>query len=1428
MSPNDPPSISPAGVSPSGVPPPIDGQPPELTADPSPSAVGGVVDPGDHGDSYIENRKTPLSLPVSVGSSPPEWLFPFFDGQMISARYGNKEERCTVKRGARGQWILEDQRGHLFDGGAFLYDGHGSQLGVWVADRFLVPGEYEIIKDWLVDRRGRKVIANVLVISGRSPVLILTTAFPGTITLDGQNYAVDKSGKLTRVREPEYPSFSRFADNLSAYYNPATGMLILPVTYAGEKEARIDLNFPGLPPCQVERSTERNLNKYTFRWGEFFRIELRYNPITFASSYEAKISPVFGSYIKGGGIPATLEDIERMIGHFRKEVERKLAHSKNPAVAAYRTGLKLRSPLAQELIPLPHSERRLDDNYLGLVAENMGQQVDRVPLRYTDLGAYHENGEVTGPGIHTWRDLEAFIQETLKYADKAKSPVEKTVEIEIEERFFETLQPPPDFLARVTAITQSLPDRSLTLVVKGNPIDRPTVFRFDSDGVHVSLFEADKESIQFWEQAPLATALSNHFKAHPGDGLLLDALRRADRELPTGTLGELLEKAIELFNNDTAVKEGKIRGIPLNRQTKIYRMINQLTDNFRQVANEAIQRGAIQALNGADYWDPISTLLRRHPASTDPRHHAVIIGGGQMGTAWGAWIRNRIDTGETVVINGVETRLPLDTRMTVVEWSEALVDEMDRKGTNRTAFGNVLINPDDRIRLYYLPLPLLHEVEAVHPTKMEISALKADQLVQKTEDPIRRELLRRSKPAMPTPAKSFIPDDLIPFGALSKRWNQSGDGDLVDLEVVNGGYEKGKSILLYSLGLDQGDWELFMLFVAGSQEALDQTRFWFGDHHISYAIGRELAFLVQAAGALKNISTYSSGRVVMQRGLGKEQPKYADLQQILNAEIADNIELIEETIARIAPMYEIATYHLSLPYEVEMDVRKCLALKLSNLVSIRNRFEILIREGNIAALDQIISEIVDGNTELGGGTRNPRDGLIDELIFTAYHAFVLSDMLDDGDVLQSFVHELEREGKRQGYSKEEVNAFVEGFFFWAQQAKQFVIQPQMTFEDFYNAHYPEAWKGKKKQEGRNAIGPLMDYGDEHNVTLPPKIATASNLYRNGPSRETPVEYRQRSLTDADHPVWGIPQTQVEKLGDTVRRVRNALSKAHSKPAGPSDRFLAEGFERLVQVLDLSIIDQGVYTEVNRRLRAARRGAEILDELFRNNHIPPQRREQAIHAFEQTLNEAIELFQETRVDNTTMLITKLRHVIKQMYQVEKAICDELAQLGKAIDPRRERRNKAVRAIHANPPALSSMIGRSEPGTVAQGESTPPTVSDNGGPQNSVALTEKAVTGGAVYAGIPAVDGAHALALAPPQVFLTEPVKSPPPVLQVIEGSKNEGVVVDLDESDGIKESESPAQSPARFSHRPSLRMNLIGTRFKGPTTGARLARTFAKR
>lgn len=862
--------------------------------------------------------------------------------------------------------------------------------------------------------------------------------------------------------------------------------------------------------------------------------------------------------------------------------------------------------LVGQHLPLHVSTRQLDD---GTLFQMSLGRVEILPgiFRYTNLGDHYNlvdaewNREKRG--IHTWEDLKAFIDAVLLQSSDTHS-----IEIEIDQYNFPTLNPPPAFLEDV-ARDVSAKNRQLTLAVHGDPMEPPDLYHFSRQGLRLSRLEPTNTEVEDFWQSLEGGADSYLLQLTDPERDLLGALREAHTQQAGDNLGGYLDRVIRIL----ASRPREVVPVDPQKKTEIFGLIEKLRKSIVANAANQIEKDTSKEPPAAVlYWNPVDTFLRKHPPNRSPGNCWYSIGAGQMISIF-ELTRKLMDRGA----------LPLDFRLIadnrVHGGSYASVWEVNVRGTRRQLLGTADINNGHRRKIYVLnEHQRLEALLTYQPLAIYLN-VKAGRLPRILDENLLRVLKAfNNAPAVVTPAKAYGNESPLLYLDLYSRLQEI-DAHLAGRLVVMGGYFEAPWMLgnkKVDITLAAGKMEGLEIIARGLSPTLVEASTSRADWefaNVKLIPNRDLAAALMAGGANKNFLTYRSARRVLHAifelppdpSAGDKEP----VERLLEAEKENNIRVGEEITARIVNSYGITTYHLWSPEGLVQDFRNCLPRDVEGLLVIKHRVDDILGKRNLEGLVELLEDV---RLKLGGGTRNARDGYLDEILSYVYQRLSASGHLVD-----------------------------------------------VSFAQYYATYYPEKWKGEGAQEGRNGIGPLVFFATRKGITLPPEVYEAWNEYHpEAPISVIPGE-QARPYDPGEsplNPLWGLPTEWLNRLHKSAVAINRTMSTAIMRGLGITNDLILSGLQHMKKVLDDLSDDNGTYVEVTRRLMSANEGIEFLIRLF-ENPISEDRRSEAVKAFRETVQYVIQTMEETPA-SVTELLSRLREVNIRLYRVELAIEKEL--------------------------------------------------------------------------------------------------------------------------------------------------------------------------
>ncbi|MBX7147810.1 hypothetical protein K1X76_01890 [bacterium] len=855
----------------------------------------------------------------------------------------------------------------------------------------------------------------------------------------------------------------------------------------------------------------------------------------------------------------------------------------------------------------------------GIAYSNLG---DVYQMRVNEFGEKYY--ATIGTGIHSWQKLADFIGARVNDASSSG----RVLNFEVDQYNFNTLGPNQSVLEQLQTLSATFSDVSFSVVIHGDPMEEPRVLLFNGGTVNDVVHGNVSGLVSgVWDTRKVQEGITALLESNPEFKALYTALVDISADSGDLSLGEFLEKVRVRFNTLSSVR------IADNQRTQIFDKLDLLVSQMRQVALKASISAPVTA--GFQYFDPVSTILRRYEPNNSASNHAFSIGGGAM-VAQLHYARRLMDLGE----------LPLDFRVTASSRRLAPVWEANNEGTLIGAFGATPLNQVGR-GIYFVNDAQRNAYLAEHPAEVIYVNTKASELVSTLADPDFLRIIAPHTKALATPAKAYDLQGRIPYLVAHEYLVQAGYPDLARALVVEGGYFSAPDILAGK--------PVWMTFAGESAEALEAMKHVYtpaqvGDNgralwtngslinDVEFVQSYEMAAYLMAGGANKNFLTYYLGSYFMDRVLDLSdadinQHTLAALNRELTQAILEMIAASEEIIVRILAEEGISVDHLRSPDGLRMDITMCSPEDFKGMLAIRARYRAILTQEfparRVGALKQLIGDIVsgqiknaDGTVTPAQGTRNPRDGYIDKVIARAYVDFQVNDM---------------------------------------------------DFESFRDTVYPEKWKGDRAQEGRQGAPRLDDFSGRAGLTLDPLFYLALAGYQGQDPVIPPEETRTVEAADGLDAVWGLPDEWVERFQGAVLEMktnvelsRAGLSRGKTLP----DNFFTHGFDKIVTLLAQINSDRGNYYEVTRRLMVLQfwlsRAQGYFERLQAEGGVlTPEQITTTMYNLEVTLSVASGMF---KVSTTTELLSYLGKTIQDTFQIEAALNPKvLKKLGLNMPP-----------------------------------------------------------------------------------------------------------------------------------------------------------------
>jgi hypothetical protein len=858
--------------------------------------------------------------------------------------------------------------------------------------------------------------------------------------------------------------------------------------------------------------------------------------------------------------------------------------------------------------------RKLDDQYLRQLAlggestkpaekHREGGETARPHVRYyRHLGdAYSFPAEANKlsldhPGVRSWSDAFELIRRS--WINRSEPQLEFVFR-----QFEMTWMDAPDaFLEQIKTLSRERPERSITLVVKGQSIE-PARVEIIKNGEILS----HREARNFWMEGEFAACSLSSLseEGREQDLNLYSALSYVHRREPYTNLGDFLSKVITRLNDRYPQS-----GVSLNKRTEIFSRLEGLKWRLRRdFVRYSRAHPEIAPPEGAFYEDLVTQILRAHPINRSFGNAWHSIGAGQM-VALLEYPRRLMDEGY----------LPLDFRLKADNRSFEAIAEINDYGTRVEVLKGRKINTPDRALIEVHPQEQRKQVIEKEKPKVILLNPKTKELVKlvTSQEFVSWIGALSTVPALVMPSKAFerhgdmiIPYPII-YGAL-----QSVSQELADALIVAGGFFAAPEILsgeLTEMTFSGASLKYLEYvregFSATPMDPVHRRADWAGVSNLKFIESASLATFLQAGGALKNIVTYYQARQLLGRVMQSPPANVVEenqLEKILLQAKEDNIDLVEEVVARIAPKHGVSTLHLWAPEGLKRDIESCLPKNLEGIYQIMARFSAMDRSRDLNHLPRFLEDIRNG---LGGGTRNARDGFIDEVLCRWY-----DQAKTNSDFITSFP----------------------------------------TYSDFYKTYYPNEWKGDNGMEGRKGIAPLINWAEDFGVNLPPQMYQAWNLYFPEQEKEAVVALtRPFHVEDGDvlDGIWGFGKSSLKDLRTVLFKLSQNLADP-DRDLEASQGFFLGGIEKMLIPMDAMIAKAGMYPEVTDRIDAIRRILLDLQQRFKENHIGEQEKLKARANFEEAVNQTLQVLRFQPVD-TNSLLNHLRLVAQKLHAVTLAI------------------------------------------------------------------------------------------------------------------------------------------------------------------------------
>lgn len=661
--------------------------------------------------------------------------------------------------------------------------------------------------------------------------------------------------------------------------------------------------------------------------------------------------------------------------------------------------------------------------------------------------------EVTQEGIRSWDAFLQFLKQAIEHAPKAIT----TLEFQLEVWAMDALTPPNGFQA---SLGQILSTRKLhiNLLLANATHIVPQIWHWSAKDA-AFLKVTDVAPDQFWHSEDATEFLKDSIDAQP----LSAHLYRALQELSKNQARNQESQKNQKLQHSDWLEQLKIISAYQNPEhdyptTRLWRLLQDINSEFLNAAiqshtltqchkqSTSEQQNTNQPTLAALAHNPLSALILSQESK--PSLGGVYsIGAGQMVSI--------LDYTRQLIEDGL---LPANTPLLADNRAFSAVVELQCTGQRRALLNHLWVNPKDRKPIAVHNEQLRLELIQLYQPSVIFLNVKAQALTSILSDNFCQSLAALPyTPVLVMPSKSYTNAGITPYEALHAKL-QRYSLELAQNLTVLGGFYAAPSILT-------GD--LVHLTIASESIAATHTVCTYlcplspptlgtTVQHDSLKLelleGTEAAAMLMSGGANKNFLTYYAARRILRQAFQADHRAPQDWLEGINQNITRFRQFNIRTSYDIAMKlvhHEIPVHQLNIatdddpsghktPAGLATDFIYCLPLTgqgISSLVEQSYRLQKhLLRtpsDQRVTVAQQELHTFVEHvrkDPQRVYGTRNARDGLIDELL---------------------------------------------QYFFYAWQEHKQRIPLTLDAAGFYQAFYPAQWKGSSAQEGRNGILPVI-------------------------------------------------------------------------------------------------------------------------------------------------------------------------------------------------------------------------------------------------------------------------------------------------------------------------------------------------------------------
>ncbi|MBK83414.1 MAG: hypothetical protein CMD81_06240 [Gammaproteobacteria bacterium] len=619
------------------------------------------------------------------------------------------------------------------------------------------------------------------------------------------------------------------------------------------------------------------------------------------------------------------------------------------------------------------------------------------------------------PSINTWSELVDLI---CKLCSTSEVQPQSTPGFYISQWSLDTLHPDEQHLQTLSMLIQQQKLQGIDLLLDNNLEIVPEIIH-----IHAHELSQDPNSQDFWLQPEAQAFTSTFLENNPEYALLLECIQHPNTQLDTAlfnTVDEAFEKA-DFFLDYTS-----------ETQSGLWWHIKSMLNAFvaEALSNDWQSSTSTQLLLD----NPIYQSCKKIESST--QGGAYSIGAGQMIAT--------LDLTRQLLDQGL---LPLSTPLIADNRAGEGILELQQMGKRKLILGDLWVNPEDRKPIAVQNATLRHDLIQKYNPAIIFLNVKAQALPQIFNDSFCEFLAQLDyTPILVMPSKSYTLAGHTPYQALFERLALFKQ-DLADQLTVLGGFYAAPSILTGDLihMTAASPSEKAALSVSqmlstepcspnGQTTKVDSTS-------LELQIGSNTAAMLMAGGANKNYLTYTAARKLLQYAFSLDHTQPQEWLSAIDKSIQEqrqhNVDYSQILTAQLLGL-DVHKLPEASPGLVT-DFVHCLPLTgrgICALVEQSYRIQKHIlrtppaQRAEVAQqqVNQLIQYVRQDSQRLLG-TRNARDGFIDELI-AHFHSV------------------------------------------WLKYKRRLPLAP-VELALFYKTFYPDEWLGESAQEGRNGILPVI-------------------------------------------------------------------------------------------------------------------------------------------------------------------------------------------------------------------------------------------------------------------------------------------------------------------------------------------------------------------